>query len=946
MRETFWTLLLIAPTQDEDEIRRAYARRLRDFRPDEDPQGFQRLVGARDAALAWARARAVQPIALHAFGGQNELLEAVLLPTNHNDTFERPIAEPTDVTAVPSDLPPSDEDPLSVSNNSFSEEAPPEQPIGMATELQMGKPDLDKLVFDRLSEIIAQGEKRPWSVDPSAQETQRWEELFNLASANLSLQRHEELLEALGRHVASMLPRSTLQSPDTVSEFVQGNSFAAVVEMVEQQCRFAERPATLVYLCGQNDAMVYFSWLAHAQAARGILQRREAGPTAYFDERTDLPIFPIEDREIALQTVELAKFFNRAVERKRWPFHFEWKTLMLPATQLASAGLIWQSGVFFGLLVLSTAGGLSPTSNIAQWIGLICVLVLLAARIVLPVYMQRLAVGAAVQRVIDTDRRGLWNKVTRSNSLRNFWRDYEKITSTVEVLFSVLALISVLNTLSFMGQTKDDPGKPVEGVVSEIVGSAIDAVASDDKLADSQLFDLMKFVVTVEQTGFRDRKNDTGRLLADLQDQQWLRDLHSRANQLISPRWFKESDQPLARPLMATPAAARESKLHTLAAAYRSGTPQQRMEIERSLLAWAPLLQDANDPQAIAAVWAAIPPRTSGTNLDAFPDAMRGLLLDSFLKNAVTDSLSNDLQFVVEFNQLLTVPEEKLRDMIPVMEVDSSGGSVSGGDPSRIEIKTNGAPSKSIEQSITEDGAVARYLRQNLYRSPTTANRLYEASRTEVAIARMAYFNIARTCLDFNKAALRSNMRRLLAHSLADPLTPEPSTNADLWRTLGQRALAEPICYRKVFAKGPGEKQIDDLFNAPKKQLEGFFKTDLSTGEREYLEDFLEFMPKDNSIYGFTRNKLASLAHGLLGNWYYDNGDYRSAILEFDQALAGGTQCGEFRMRRGQALEASGDHKRGRVDLQLAVQPSTRWCVTDPMSVVELQLAIKPLLEK
>ncbi|MBB3428183.1 hypothetical protein FHT85_005204 [Rhizobium sp. BK312] len=946
MLETFWTLLQIAPTQDEDEIRRAYARRLRDFRPDEDPQGFQRLVGARDAALAWASARALQPIMLHAFDAHNELLEAVDLLSDRNDLVERSMVEPTDVTAAPTDLPPSDEDPVSASNNRPSEEAPREQSIDMAPELRISKPDLDKLVFDRLSEIIAQGEQRPWSVDPSAQETQRWEELFNLASANLSLQRHEEFLEAVGRHVASMLPRSTLQSPDTVSEFGQGHSFAAVVETVEQQCRFAERPATLVRLCGQNDAMVYFSWLAHAQVARGILRRREAGHTAYFDEKTGLPIFPTEDREIALQTVELAKFFNRAVERKRWPFHLEWKSLMLPATQLASAGLIWQSGIFFGLLILSTAGGFSPTSNIVQWIGLVCVLVLLAARIVLPVYMQRLAVDAAVQRVIDADRRGLWNKVTRSNSLRNFWRDYEKVTSTIEVLLSVMALISVLNTLTFMAQTKDDPGKPVEAVVSEIVGSAIDAVASDDKLADGQLFDLMKFLITVEQTGFRDRKNDTGRLLADLEDGQWLRDLHSRADQLISPRWFKESNQPLVRPLMATPAAARESKLRTLAAAYRSGTPQQRMEIERSLLAWAPLLQDANDPQAIAAIWAAIPPQTSGPNLDAFPDTMRGLLLDSFLKHSVTDSRFNDLQLIVEFNRLLTVPDEKLRDMSPVVEADTSGGAVSGDDPSRIEIKTDGASSNAIEQSITDDGAVARYLRQNLYRSPTTAPRLYEASRTEVAIARMAYFNIARTCLDFNSAALRSNMRRFLAHSLADTLAPEPSTNAELWRTLGQRALAEPMCYRKVFANGPGEKQIDDLFNAPNKQLEGFFKADLSTGEREYLEDFLEFMPKDNSIYGFTRNKLASLAHGLLGNWYYHNGDNRNAILEFDQALAGGTQCGEFHMRRGQALEALGDHKRGRADLQLAAQPSTRWCVTDPMSIVELQLAIKPLLEK
>ncbi len=46
-----WTLLGIAPTADAAAIRRAYARKLKLTRPDEDPEGFQRLVQERDAAL-------------------------------------------------------------------------------------------------------------------------------------------------------------------------------------------------------------------------------------------------------------------------------------------------------------------------------------------------------------------------------------------------------------------------------------------------------------------------------------------------------------------------------------------------------------------------------------------------------------------------------------------------------------------------------------------------------------------------------------------------------------------------------------------------------------------------------------------------------------------------------------------------------------------------------
>lgn len=51
---SIWQTLDIAPTRDESEIRRAYARRLKACRPDRDPAGYQALREAFDEAKQWA----------------------------------------------------------------------------------------------------------------------------------------------------------------------------------------------------------------------------------------------------------------------------------------------------------------------------------------------------------------------------------------------------------------------------------------------------------------------------------------------------------------------------------------------------------------------------------------------------------------------------------------------------------------------------------------------------------------------------------------------------------------------------------------------------------------------------------------------------------------------------------------------------------------------------
>lgn len=52
---TIWETLGIEPTTDEAVIRRAYARELKQHRPDQDPQGYQQLREAFDAAKEYAK---------------------------------------------------------------------------------------------------------------------------------------------------------------------------------------------------------------------------------------------------------------------------------------------------------------------------------------------------------------------------------------------------------------------------------------------------------------------------------------------------------------------------------------------------------------------------------------------------------------------------------------------------------------------------------------------------------------------------------------------------------------------------------------------------------------------------------------------------------------------------------------------------------------------------
>lgn len=90
MSEFPWDILGIEPTGDELTIRRAYARKLKEFRPDEDPEGFAKLVRAREQALQ--RRLVDNTDALVAEGGADES------PANQAEEIASPKQSRTDAS--------------------------------------------------------------------------------------------------------------------------------------------------------------------------------------------------------------------------------------------------------------------------------------------------------------------------------------------------------------------------------------------------------------------------------------------------------------------------------------------------------------------------------------------------------------------------------------------------------------------------------------------------------------------------------------------------------------------------------------------------------------------------------------------------------------------------------------------------------------------------------
>ncbi len=86
---TIWSILGLEPTNDEREVRRAYARRLKEVHPEDDAEGFQALREAYERALDMARRGWAVPLRASRARKRPKRSSMRLLPTTAGRTTMR-----------------------------------------------------------------------------------------------------------------------------------------------------------------------------------------------------------------------------------------------------------------------------------------------------------------------------------------------------------------------------------------------------------------------------------------------------------------------------------------------------------------------------------------------------------------------------------------------------------------------------------------------------------------------------------------------------------------------------------------------------------------------------------------------------------------------------------------------------------------------------------------
>lgn len=936
----------IEPTRDEDDIRKAYARRLKVFRPDVDPEGFQRLVGARDAALAWAEAWVARMPATNRQISEEKREDAA-------DPTSRSRPKPGDASSDRSEIDHSVErsaasqlqdvqresadrdDRLAVAeyekhcNTTVDPTFGAVQPNEIPTQSE-----LEELVLRRLDDIMQPARRGRMSADVDVWDVRTWNDLFNRA-ASLDLKSHKRFHDTIGRYFVNFLPDGRTRTFEGLRDFAAGHGVTAVIEAIEQECRFAEQPGKLVDLSGQDAAMTYLSWLADAQSGRDVINRRSAGKPAYVDQTTGIPIFPHDDRLAALGSEQLVAFHDLAIRQRRWPFRFDWLAMFVPAEKLVAAGWTRLGLVLLGVTVLLAAMGLKAATPAELIAVLVSIFFLLTARPVIAAYSTRLAVRASIKRVMDADKLFLWHRRDRLSVVVNRQQRTARIARIIEIAASLVVVVPFALHLWMSWQIRNDLDRPVEAVVSETVISAFEGVADNDSIPAGDLFDFLARVREAEAEGFAGRGNGTSVTVRDISDISWLVGLRSNRDRMLGKALLNPREDPRPREISATEAMERQRKLHAIADAYRTATPAERIQLEFGFYSWRQLLQAAKGPQATAAIWATIPPR--GPNQDAFAEEMRKQLLGSLLSGAIDNNDRDETnQLIAKLHWLLTVPdgafpymkltaqtEADLKAEEAIISINRGQGIFSfplSIDPLQQALKTSGYTNSQI--SVDHFNSPAYF--ENVMGRDEPHFEESNLPWSDFVLTRRTYFQTAKACLDMSDEQSRLRIRQIIIHSLATLPRKFGATAADFWQNSTRALLAEPQCYRKFFASTANEmsrwkysSNTDTLYENAARDLRKFVTTVPNADAAAAAKAFVDGVADKEQIgayISYERDNLLETAHTLLGAEAYARRDYRGAILHFDLALSYQSVCNEARARRGQVLDAIGEHKRAIAD--------------------------------
>ncbi|GIO31551.1 MULTISPECIES: J domain-containing protein [Paenibacillus] len=181
---TIWERLGIPPTHDVKAIKRAYAEQLKIHHPEDDPQGYQALREAFDAALSLAKRQAIREEAAA------EAEDILHLQLQSEEDKERPLVPPESLLfqARSVEFPEEDEDAEAL-------EPPPKWPPHMNVDAENASQRSPRTIADLIAAVNALYDHFPSRISPD-----KWIELLNsevMWNIEYKLEISKELLAVL-----------------------------------------------------------------------------------------------------------------------------------------------------------------------------------------------------------------------------------------------------------------------------------------------------------------------------------------------------------------------------------------------------------------------------------------------------------------------------------------------------------------------------------------------------------------------------------------------------------------------------------------------------------------------------------------------------------------------------------------------------------------------------
>lgn len=739
-----WSLLGISPTEDESVIRKAYARRLRDFRPDEDPVGFQALVEARKAALLETEWRAKRQ--------GRELAD-------DDEDFKYEVDE-----KLRSSISVKDQHDLTPDRYASAAPHEPNQLTRLITSLD--------LLVNTLRPVVTEAPaSRLWVADP-------WTKLFDQAANELDLESHDAFLQVVATKVDCLFPPYDRKYLTSLAAYGEGKGIAAVANVIEQHARFSERGPFLFNHCSRSSAYNYLGWVGVARAGRNILDRLAEGKTAYF--RESIPIFPAHEEPNEVDGSNLSRYYRHALELGRWPMSFKLTKFFLPSYAVARS-FHRPLGLLMILLTLAAFifSFMAKTSTVL-YVTTAFLCPLIAVRIYFAAQFKKFHILRLAKRTISADKYRIWDPLLRfayQNSNISWKSDpLSRASMPVELFIVVIILINVF--VSYAAIWREGPlyAKPAEQIVVDTVLFALDRSTKSPDFYYSHFFDVFSQIRSGDADGFPLRVLGGGVTAGELPNKLWLPQLMGARRRLEASL---TSQQQFDERLLGVH-ENRDKKLKALYFLYQAGDPTLRVSIEETLLLFTGVMHPPYDEESAnwqRTLWKIIPPRQPYELSPSEVELFHSKVLQLFISIVGTRTSNiSETQILTQLRFLLSAKGSDLIAKISLKEFKP----IPDDGLSQIIIPDTNLPSERLLRALLK-GHIPDIGHHGMFqgvRGVTLPSEIAHIQSIDVSTARKVYFETASSLSSGGSPAF---VLDVLNASLADiPSRFHPGT-ADFW---------------------------------------------------------------------------------------------------------------------------------------------------------------------